>query len=108
MYNIQNLGLKQSPAISLKIVVQTDRRNRFRNVHSTRLSKLKISWRRGKQYTSCVTLGGRHNEVSRQFKQLPEDSRLISSEENGNAEAGLQPSQAAKTIKILFCVTTKD
>ena len=25
-------------------------------------SKLKISWRRGKQYTSLVTLGGRHNK----------------------------------------------
>ena len=27
----------------------------------TRLSKLKISWRRGKQYTCLITLGGRHN-----------------------------------------------
>ena len=44
----------------------TDRRNRFRNVLSntfqisymTRLSKLKISWRQGKQYTSSVTEGG--------------------------------------------------
>ena len=26
----------------------------------TRLPKLKISWQRGKQYTSSVTLGGRH------------------------------------------------
>ena len=26
--------------------------------YMTRLSKLKISWRRGKQYTSLVTLGG--------------------------------------------------
>ena len=31
----------------------------------TRLSKLKISWRRRKQYTSPVTLGERHNEVVR-------------------------------------------
>ena len=29
----------------------------------TRLPKLKISWRQGKQYTSPVTLGGRHNNT---------------------------------------------
>ena len=39
----------------------TDRRTRFRNVltdlsnNMTRLPKLNISWRRGKQYTSSVT-----------------------------------------------------
>ena len=46
---------------------QTDRRNRFRNVLSKTFrmiydtpTKLKISWRRGKQYiyTSPITLGG--------------------------------------------------
>ena len=30
--------------------------------YMTRLKKLKISWRRGKQYTSPVTLGGKHND----------------------------------------------
>ena len=51
----------------------TDRRNQFRNALSktfrmiimslyvTRLSMLKISWRREKQYTTHVTLGRRHN-----------------------------------------------
>ena len=34
MYNIENLKYKQSPSIRLKIVVQTDRRNLFRNVLS--------------------------------------------------------------------------
>ena len=34
MYNIEDLGKKRSPAIRLKIVVQTDRWYRFRNVLS--------------------------------------------------------------------------
>ena len=36
--------------------------------YMTRLSKLKISWRRGKQYTSSVTLGGGegHDYLKRQ------------------------------------------
>ena len=33
--------------------------------YMTRLPKLKISWRRGKQYTSPVALGGRHNYPQR-------------------------------------------
>ena len=46
----------------------TDRRIQFRNVLSKTFrmildtpTKAKISWRRGKKYTSPVTLGGRHN-----------------------------------------------
>ena len=31
MYNIKHFKIKSSPAIRLKIVVQMDRRNRFRN-----------------------------------------------------------------------------
>ena len=34
MYNIEDLGSKWSPAIRLKIVVQTDRQNLFLNVLS--------------------------------------------------------------------------
>ena len=33
--------------------------------YMTRLPKLEISWRRGKQFTSPVTLGGRHNYYCR-------------------------------------------
>ena len=39
-------------------------------------NKLKISWRRGKQYTSPVTLGGRHNKKSEQLKTR-QDSVLL-------------------------------
>ena len=66
MFNITRYRIKTSPAIRLKIVVQTDGINfgmysqRTFKWYMTRLSKLKISWRRGKEYTSLVTLGGRH------------------------------------------------
>ena len=32
MYNMKDLGLKWSPVIRLKIVIQSDRRNWFKNV----------------------------------------------------------------------------
>ena len=65
-------------AIRLKIVVQTDGRTdrqtdeinfgmysqRHFEWYMARLPKLKISWRRGKQYTSPDTLGGGINSDS--------------------------------------------
>ena len=68
MYNIKDLGYKWSPAFRLKVVVQTESilectlEDLSYDIAMTRLPKLKISCRRGKQYTSPVTLGGRHNE----------------------------------------------
>ena len=55
MYYIDDLGKKRSPAIPNLT---------FQMIYDTpsRLPKLKISWRRGKRYTSPVTLWGRHNE----------------------------------------------
>ena len=59
---------------------RTDRRNQLRDVATlkdllndifmTRLPKPKISWRRGKQYTSTVTLGGRHNKIENKMLTL--------------------------------------
>ena len=65
MYNIKDLGYKQSPTISSKIVIQTETISectlKALSNDMTRLQELKISWRRGKQYTSSITLEGRHN-----------------------------------------------
>ena len=61
MYNIKDLGWKRSPAILLKIVVQTNGQTGgidFGMYSQKPEAKLKNSWRRGKQYTSSVTLGG--------------------------------------------------
>ena len=73
MNNIKDSGQKRSPAIRLKIVAQADRRIPFWNVYSktfqmiydTPIKKLKISWRLEKQYTSPITLEGRHNKCLR-------------------------------------------
>ena len=61
MFNIKDLGQKRSSAIRLKIEVQTNGQTygidfgmysqRPVELYMTRLPKLKISWRRGKQYT---------------------------------------------------------
>ena len=71
MIDIIHLTKKQSPAIRLKIMVQTDgidfrmyllsKTFQFFKWYMTRLTKHKINWRRGKQCASPITLGGWHN-----------------------------------------------
>ena len=58
----------------------TDRRNWFRNIATLKdlsndIYDTKISRRRGKQYTSLVTLGGRHDKINKNFTYLPRYTR---------------------------------
>ena len=74
LHNIKHLTYIQSLAIHFKIVVH---RQIYFGMYSqrpfkwymTHLSKLIISWRWGKKYTSLITLGGRHNKKNLEVAQ---------------------------------------
>ena len=49
----------------------------------TRLSKLKISWRRGKQYAFPVTLGGGISKSGQIFTKAPRQHSLLQQKNQG-------------------------